>query len=92
MKRSNSGLVSEVVDHDEDLDPRLIEYGTMLANVAPIAARQTKRLMLRAEQPPDLVAHLDLEIELVVRALESQDSSEALRAMMSGEQPDFRGR
>ena len=37
----------------------------MLAGVAPIAARQTKRLMVRADQPTDLVAHLDAEIELV---------------------------
>ena len=46
------GLVSEVVERDEDLEDRLLEYGTMLASVAPIAARQTKRLMVRADQPP----------------------------------------
>jgi 2-(1,2-epoxy-1,2-dihydrophenyl)acetyl-CoA isomerase len=85
------GLVSEVVERDEDLEGRLIEYGTMLAGVAPIAARQAKRLMVRAEQPADLVAHLDLELELVMRALRSQDSREAVRAMMSGDKPTFSG-
>ncbi len=86
------GLVSEVVERDADLDARLIEYGTMLADVAPIAARQTKRLLLRAEQSPDLGAHLDLEIELVMQALRSEDGAEAMRAMMSGEKPTFHGR
>ena len=85
------GLVSEVVERDDDLEGRLIEYGTMLARVAPIAARQTKRLMQRADQPAGLVAHLDLEIELVMHALRSQDCAEALRAMMSGEKPNFSG-
>jgi 2-(1,2-epoxy-1,2-dihydrophenyl)acetyl-CoA isomerase len=86
------GLVSEVVDRDEDLEERLLEYGTMLASVAPIAARQTKRLMVRADQPADLVAHLDSEIELVLHALRSQDSAEAIRAMQARENPDFSGR
>jgi enoyl-CoA hydratase/carnithine racemase len=45
------GLVSEVVERDEDLEVRLLEYGTMLARVAPIAARQTKHLMVLADQP-----------------------------------------
>ena len=86
------GLVSEVVERDEDLDDRLLEYGTMLASVAPIAARQTKRLMVRADEPPDLVAHLDAEIELVMHALRSQDSAEAIRAMQARENPTFTGR
>jgi 2-(1,2-epoxy-1,2-dihydrophenyl)acetyl-CoA isomerase len=86
------GLVSEVVERDEDLEGRLLEYGTMLAGVAPIAARQTKRLMVRADQPADLVAHLDSEIELVMQALKSHDSAEAMRAMQAREQPNFTGR
>ncbi len=86
------GMVGEVVERDEDLDDRLLEYGTMLANVAPIAARQTKRLMVRAGEPTDLVAHLDSEIELVMQALKSDDSAEAIRAMQARETPEFRGR
>jgi 2-(1,2-epoxy-1,2-dihydrophenyl)acetyl-CoA isomerase len=86
------GIVSEVVADDADLDARLLEYGSMLASAAPIAARQTKRLMARADQPLDLGAHLDLENELVVAALGSRDSQEAIRAMMTGESPTFTGR
>jgi 2-(1,2-epoxy-1,2-dihydrophenyl)acetyl-CoA isomerase len=85
------GFVSEVVDRDEDLEGRLLEYGTMLASVAPAAARQTKRLLVSADQPAELSAHLDLEIELVLRALRTKDSGEAIRAMMSGEEPNFTG-
>ena len=85
------GIVSEVVADDADLDARLLEYGTMLAGAAPIAARQTKRLMARADQPLDLAAHLDLENELVVAALGSADSNAAIRAMMTGEPPAFTG-
>ncbi|MFN8027941.1 MAG: enoyl-CoA hydratase/isomerase family protein [Acidimicrobiia bacterium] len=85
------GLVSEVVARDEDLDARLLEYGALLASAAPVAARQTKRLFTRAETL-DLGAHLDLENELVIAALASQDSNEAIRAMMTGESPTFTGR
>jgi 2-(1,2-epoxy-1,2-dihydrophenyl)acetyl-CoA isomerase len=86
------GMVSEVVDRDEDLDARVMEYGTLLAGVAPIAARQTKRLLYQADQPPDLPGHLDAEIALVRGALASEDSAEAIRAFMSGATPEFRGR
>lgn len=86
------GMVSEVVETDEALEGRLLEYGTMLAKVAPLAARQTKRLLVRIDQPPDLAAHLDAEIELAVRGLGSEDGAEAIRAMLAGEPPEFRGR
>jgi len=86
------GIVSEVVDRDDGLEARLVEYGTMLAGVAPIAARQTKRLMRQTDEPADLVAHLDAEIELVSHALRSRDTAEAIRAMSSGEKPTFEGR
>lgn len=86
------GMVSEVVDGDEALEARLLEYGTMLARVAPIAARQTKRLLVDIDRPTDLTAHLDAEIELAVRGLGSEDAAEAIRAMLAKEQPEFRGR
>ena len=60
--------------------------------LAPIAARQTKRLMTLADQPLEIPAHLDLENQLVVAALGSEDGTEAIRAMMTGEQPTFTGR
>jgi 2-(1,2-epoxy-1,2-dihydrophenyl)acetyl-CoA isomerase len=84
------GLVSEIAD--DDFDARLLEYGTILASVAPLAARQTKRMLVRADQPPDLAAHLGQEIELALHGLASDDSAEAVRAMVAKEPPRFTGR
>ena len=86
------GLVSEVAESDDGFEERLLDYGQMLASVAPIAARQTKRMLMRIDQPPDLVAHLDDEIELALHGLASDDSKEAIRAMGVRERPDFTGR
>jgi enoyl-CoA hydratase/carnithine racemase len=84
------GLVSEVAEGD--FEDRLLEYGTTLANVAPLAARQTKHMLVRADQPPDLSAHLREEIALALRGLASEDSAEAVRAMVAKEPPRFTGR
>ena len=86
------GMVSEVVERDEHLEDRLIEYGTKLASVAPRAARQTKRLLVALDQPGDLAAHLDTEIDLALRGLTSADGAEAIRAMLEGDTPKFTGR
>jgi enoyl-CoA hydratase/carnithine racemase len=64
----------------------------MLASVAPIAARQTKRLLVRVDQPHDLSEHLDDEIALALQGLASEDSKEAIRAMVARERPEFTGR
>ncbi len=63
----------------------------MLASVAPIAARQTKRMLVQIDQPTDLGVHLDREIELALHGLASQDSAEAIRAMYAKEHPEFTG-
>jgi 2-(1,2-epoxy-1,2-dihydrophenyl)acetyl-CoA isomerase len=86
------GLVSEVTETDDAFEARLLDYGQLLASVAPIAARQTKRVLVRIDQPPDLPQHLDDEIELALHGLASEDSKEAIRAMMSRERPEFTGR
>jgi enoyl-CoA hydratase/carnithine racemase len=64
----------------------------MLASVAPIAAQQTKRLLVQVDRPHDLPAHLDEEIGLALQGLASEDSKEAIRAMVSRERPEFTGR
>jgi enoyl-CoA hydratase/carnithine racemase len=86
------GLVSEVTESDDAFEQRLMDYGQMLASVAPIAARQTKRMLVRIDQPPDLVDHLDDEIGLALHGLASDDGKEAIRAMGARERPDFTGR
>lgn len=86
------GLVGEVVARDEELDDRLIEVGQQLTRVAPLAARGTKQLFVSADEPADLVAHLDAELDQVLACLRTEDCSEAVRAMVTGEPPTFRGR
>jgi 2-(1,2-epoxy-1,2-dihydrophenyl)acetyl-CoA isomerase len=86
------GLVGEVTETDEAFPERFREYGRMLAEVAPIAARQTKRLLVRVDQVPDLAAHLDDELDLARHGLASDDSKEAIRAMGARDRPVFRGR
>ena len=85
------GLVSEVVASEEAFEERFLEYGLMLASVAPLAARQTKRLLVRVDEPPDLTAHLHDEIALALHGLASRDSAEAVRAMFAKERPEFTG-
>lgn len=86
------GLVGEVSATDQGFDQRLIEYGTMLAENAPIAARQTKRLLSRVTQPANLAEHLDDEVRATLWGLSSQDGAIAIQALMSGDRPRFTGR
>jgi 2-(1,2-epoxy-1,2-dihydrophenyl)acetyl-CoA isomerase len=86
------GMVGEVADTDDAFEARFLEYGQLLAGVAPIAARQTKRLVGRITRPPELQAHLGAEFRLTLEAFTSADSKEAVRAMAAREQPKFTGR
>ena len=63
------GLVSEIAETDDAFEQRFLDYGQMLAGVAPLAARQTKRLLVRVDSPPDLATHLDDEISLALHGL-----------------------
>jgi 2-(1,2-epoxy-1,2-dihydrophenyl)acetyl-CoA isomerase len=86
------GLVSEVTAEGEDFEERFLEYGQMLAGVAPIASRQTKRMLMRSMLAGDLEAHLREEVTCAVRGLRTEDSAEAIRAMFAKETPTFHGR
>ena len=78
------GMVGEVTQSDEVFGERFLEYGRMLASVAPIAARQTKRLVGGIARPPDLQAHLTEEIRLTLQAFTTEDSKEAVRRWRHG--------
>jgi 2-(1,2-epoxy-1,2-dihydrophenyl)acetyl-CoA isomerase len=86
------GMVGEVTASDDAFADRFLEYGRMLAAVAPIAAQQTKRLVGAVARPPELQAHLTEEIRLTLSAFTTDDSREAVRAMAAREQPTFTGR
>lgn len=85
------GLVGEVVAA-EDFDRAFEAYCEKIAEVAPLAARQTKRLVSRIGQPEDLEAHLRDELTLAARGLKSEDGREAVRAIREKRKPVFTGR
>lgn len=85
------GLVGEVVDA-EGFDDHLLAYCARLAAVAPIAARQTKRMVGRATTPADLRVFLSEEIANARRGLATEDGREAIDAILEKRAPTFKGR
>ena len=85
------GLVGEVVPA-EGLDEAFLAYCHKIAEVAPLASMQTKRLVTRAGMLADLEAHLLDELELARRALSSEDGREAVKAIFEKRKPEFTGR
>lgn len=84
------GLVGEVVPEERFEDAVLATCRT-LAEVAPLAAQQTKRLVTRADVLDDLDAHLRDELDLAARALRSPDGREAVKAIFQKRKPEFTG-
>jgi enoyl-CoA hydratase/carnithine racemase len=85
------GLVGEVVPADQ-LDARLLEYCEAIAQQAPLAVRQTKRLVARTLLIADLEARTQEEIVVARRGLNTEDGQEAVRAIMEKRTPKFSGR
>jgi 2-(1,2-epoxy-1,2-dihydrophenyl)acetyl-CoA isomerase len=84
------GLVGEVVDAD-GFDQAFVAYCEKIAEVAPLAATQTKRLVTRVGLPDDLEAHLRDELTYARRGLKSDDGKEAVRAIREKRKPVFAG-
>jgi 2-(1,2-epoxy-1,2-dihydrophenyl)acetyl-CoA isomerase len=84
------GLVGEVVPEERFGEAFLATCRT-LAEVAPLAAQQTKRLVTRADLLDDLDAHLRDELELAARALRSPEGREAVKAIFHTRKPGFTG-
>lgn len=85
------GLVGEVTS-TEDFDRAFVAYCEKIAEIAPLAATQTKRLVSRLALPDDLEAHLRDELTLAARGLRSGDGREAVRAIREKRKPVFTGR
>ena len=74
------GLVGEVVP-DEQLEDAFLAYCEKLAEVAPLASQQTKRLVTRGDLLEDLDEHLRNELGLAAKALRSDEGRAAVRAI-----------
>ncbi|MCP4906163.1 MAG: hypothetical protein GY910_14395 [bacterium] len=85
------GLVGEVVS-EEAFEDAFVAYCHKIAEVAPLASRQTKRLVTGAGLLADLDGHLRDELELARRALSSEDGREAVKAIFEKRKPKFSGR
>ena len=85
------GLVGEVVPA-ERFEEAFVAYCRKIAEVAPLASRQTKRLVTRAGLLADLEGHLRDEVDLATRALTSEDGREAIKAIFQKRKPQFTGR
>jgi enoyl-CoA hydratase/carnithine racemase len=84
------GLVGEVapVEHFQEA---FLAYCRKLAEIAPLASRQTKRLVTRADLLDDLEAHLREELDLAARALRHEDGREAVKAIFQKRKPSTTG-
>jgi 2-(1,2-epoxy-1,2-dihydrophenyl)acetyl-CoA isomerase len=85
------GLVGEVAPR-EKFDDTFLAYCRKIAEVAPLAAQQTKRLVTRVGLMADLEVHLRDELSLAKHALKSEDGREAVRAIFEKRKPNFTGR
>jgi 2-(1,2-epoxy-1,2-dihydrophenyl)acetyl-CoA isomerase len=85
------GMVGDVVADDE-FHQRFTDYCHQMAAVAPVAARQTKRLLRAATVHTDLEAHAGNEIRWALRGLQTEDSAAAMEAMAAKSTPTFEGR
>ncbi len=85
------GIVGEVVDVS-GFEDHFLAYCGRLASVAPIAARQTKRMVGRATTPAAIESFLREEIANARRGLATEDGKEALDAIREKRTPAFHGR
>lgn len=84
------GLIGEVV-HAEAFEHSFIAYCRKIAEVAPIAATQTKLQLARVGLPDDLEELLRDELRYTGRGLASNDGKEAVRAIFEKRKPMFTG-
>jgi enoyl-CoA hydratase len=88
---SSALSVGEVVPA-EGFDDAFLAYCHKIAEVAPMALRQTKRLVTSVGLLPDLDSHLRDELRSARDALATEDGKEAVRAIMEKRKPQFTGR
>lgn len=84
------GLVSAVVEPGELL-PAALRKAEEMKRVAPLAAREMKRL-LREGLDAALETGLSLEQEVLFRLYQTKDAAEGIAAFVQKRQPEFQGK
>jgi len=84
------GMVGDVVSH-ESFQADFLAYCEKIAEVAPLAARQTKLQVTRVGLPEDLETLVRNELRLTGRGLASNDGKEARKAIFEKRKPAFTG-
>jgi enoyl-CoA hydratase len=84
------GLVNDVVPHD-DLLPRVRALCEEIAQKAPLAVAQAKRVVLRGV-PGDMALASELEAQAFAALFGTEDQKEGMRAFVEKRKAEFRGR
>lgn len=84
------GLIGDVVPA-ETFSESFLAYCKKIAEVAPLAARQTKHLVSKVGLPADLEALIREELRFTGKGLASEDGREAVRAIFEKRKPVFTG-
>jgi 2-(1,2-epoxy-1,2-dihydrophenyl)acetyl-CoA isomerase len=84
------GMIGDVVP-DDAFGQAFRAYCQRIAEVAPLAARQTKLQVTRAGLPKDLEQLVRDELRYTGRGLASDDGKEAVRAIFEKRKPVFTG-
>ena len=84
------GMIGEVTPADS-FDESFTSYCQKIAQVAPLAATQTKLQVARVGLPEDLEALVRDELRYTGKGLASRDGKEARRAIFEKRQPEFTG-
>ena len=86
----NVGMIGEVIPA-VSFTESFLAYCQKIAQVAPLAASQTKLQVAQVGLPNDLEALVRDELRYTAKGLASKDGKEALRAIFEKRQPEFTG-
>lgn len=85
------GMIGEVIPADS-FNQSFLAYCQKIAQVAPLAATQTKLQVAQVGLPDDLEALVRDELRYTGRGLTSKDGKEARRAIFEKRKPEFTGK
>lgn len=84
------GMIGDVTPAEE-FEGSFLAYCQKIAQIAPLAATQTKLQVTRVGLPEDLESLVRNELHLTGKGLASQDGKEARKAIFEKRKPEFTG-